>query len=306
MSMQDMDLGVKACLPVEIPDNFMVLGDDLQAWQPGTYGAEKVLDSVRYTTVAVQGTQSGVGADIAFAPTNGSSASLNLLYAGGPVGTNNPGGAPVNLGFPAAAFGGALGYERSNFYPGGLMCQVGLEFIIVAIAARPKALYRMVAGAIVKERWTEAYQAAAQQLVLDNAILTYQRNLQTCQVFVSSLAHYPTNLSSGMPLVSSQNGEPIRGNVTPLCAGLPVGAAQGTPLNSQPDSTLNFTMRNFTLGLDPFNQPPAQLTSTTPLIVEIELNFYGWCRSYCPPSNCPPGGRQPRPRQSMGNTQIPG
>lgn len=286
-----LDMPNAACLPFDVTQQ-PVLGDDPEQWNAGMLGAEKVLDSYRYQTFAMQGTQAAAAGD----PITIAAGSVNLLAYGAAVG-NFPGNFATLGGYPAVFNGNVIPYNRSNFYPGGIMCQIGYEFVIVAMSARPKLLFQATGGVITKGRWTEAYQPAAQQLALDNTVFTYQRQLETCQVLGNSLAHYPTNFSSGMPAVSSQNGEPLRGNIMPLCAGLPIGTAAGTPVNGNPNASLTVSWPAMTLLADPFNLPPAQLTAQNPLIIEVEMIFFGYCRDYCPPTNCPPGGNRRGPTQ---------
>lgn len=285
------DQTTQACFQFD-PTKIPVLGDDTDLWKPGVMGAEKVLTSVRRTQFAVSFTQAaGVGSDLVAA-----AQTINLLAFGGPVAnlTGNANALATN-GFPAAL--GNITYAQSNVYPNGLLCQPEYEFVILGMSVRPVSAFEIPVAAPVKtySPWIKAYQAAAQQAIIENSSATYQRNRETCQVLLENLAQYPSNFSSGQPLVSSQNGEPLKGNVIPLCAGLPVAAESGTAIGAGPNAQFNMTTGAITLANDAFNQPKVQLIPTAPLVVPMEVIWFGYCRDYCPPTNClPGGGRRPR------------
>lgn len=289
------------CLPFRAED-IPVMGDSLN-WNKGRIGAEKDLVAYRRQTFALQMTQAAVVADPliwsgTFSELPTAATTINLLSYGGPVGSSIPGTAATFANLPTTM--GNLTYDLSNLYPGGLMCQPEQEFVIVAIAVRPRPMFRFQGSTMVRWPWMDAYQAAIQQFLLENMTWEFHKNRETFQILGETGPHYTSPLSSGMPLVSSGNGEPLRGNLYPLCAGLPVAAESGTAIGAAPDASLNVSVRAFTHAADPFANTDSQCTTEDPLIVPVEVTFFGYCRAYCQPNYCPPGQMNARGQQVPG------
>lgn len=292
------------CLPFK-PEDIPVFGDG-SGWNKGQIGAEKELVPFRRQSFALNLTQAvNTASNFVWSGTFGElptpATTLNLLSYGSGIGSQ-AGSAMTAGNFPTTM--GNFTYERSNFYPGGLMCQPEQEFVIIAFGIRVKPMFRFTGGTIIRWPWMDAYQAAVQQFMLENMTMVFQKNRETFQVLLENGPQYPSPLSSGMPLVSSQNGEALRGNLYPLCAGLPVAAESGTSLGAAPNSQLNVSVRAFTMANDPFNLSDSQCTTADPLIAEIEIDMYGYCRPYCQPNYCPPG--QADVRGTPARVQTPG
>lgn len=280
-----MDAATRVCLPFD-PRSIPVLGDNPRAWVPGMKGSEKVETWMRRQTLAVVFTQAAATTDdlVSAAPAT----AVNLLSAGGPIGSVQAGDSGTGLGFPA---GYVLTYQDSNMYPGGLFCQPKFEFVIVGISVRPKPLFRFTGSAVVRHSWMDAYEKQIQQMALEAIVLTFARNRETCSILMDNLPTYPTGFSNGAQGATAPNGDARVGEIRPLCVALPVGAESASASSATPDSKLTIGQRAITHAANATAPTNAQLTAADPLIAPFEFQFYGYCRCRNPNADaCQPGG----------------
>jgi len=199
------------------------------------------------------------------------------------------GDAGTLLGFTAAD--GVLTYADSDLYPGGLLCQPSLEFILRAISVRPKGVYTVTAGGVrTFGDWLRSRQDQLQSMALEHIALQVQPRRATCRVDLETLSHYPTEFASGMPANTSRNGLDFKGNVAVLRKAVPIAAEDSTHNQDQIFAVLFKPLQQL-LDVAP---PPPESEVGAQIVIPIEVILYGCCRDYCPPDNCPPGTRSPR------------
>lgn len=208
--------------------------------------------------------------------------SLNLIAQGGNA-DGSAGESAVGLGYPAAY--GGITPVTSSLMIGGLVCDPASAFVMLAIGIRPTPVFALTGNTAkppIYAEWQKSYQAQLQQAVLENTWLSTVYFNETCQLILDILPHFTTDLSSGMFEDSSQNGEPLKGNIHPFCKGIEIGVRGGDKTNM---SLLTHT-ESFVETLDVLSPPPAGITT---IFVVTELTGYGYCRPFCPVNYCPPG-----------------
>ncbi|HVY65884.1 MAG TPA: hypothetical protein VHH11_13765 [Gammaproteobacteria bacterium] len=284
-----LDAQQASCLPFD-PARIPVLGDpdSYSIYQPGVVGSEKALTGFRRQVFAVQFTQAAAAVDpILVKPTTTSGPAqsiVNVWSYGSPVSQGDPTNPATAANFPVTYNGGVIGYQDSNFYIGGLMCQPNAMFVSIAISVRVMQAFRVTgpSGYKRREQWMDSYQAAIQQQILDNTVWTYKRNRETTTVLGENLSKYTSAYSSGQPLASSQNGEPLKGNIYPLCEGITSAAEAATSQGATPYATLNMITNQFAVSPSAFAPVSSRLTDADPLVVPVEVIFFGYCAPWCP------------------------